>query len=115
MLANHDQYEITLQCCGSNLYPDKASGAFSCEKPRGTNYANCDMDKLFADARATGDAAQQTSLYAQIADILNEDLPYNWLWAVANTHAHRTSIGGFTYYPNARESFAQIEKWTIGP
>lgn len=115
MLADHTKYEITLQCCGSNLYPDKASGAFSCETPRGTNYANCDMDKLFADARETGDAAKQASLYAQIADILNEDLPYNWLWAVANTHANSTAIGGFTYYPNARESFAQIEKWTLTP
>ncbi len=115
MLEDHTKYEITLQCCGSNLYPDKASGAFSCEKPRGTNYANCELDKLFVDARETGDAVKQASIYAQIAEILNEDLPYNWLWAVANTHANSTTIGGFTYYPNARESFSQIEKWTLTP
>ena len=115
MLPDHTKYEITLQCCGSNLYPDKASGAFNCETPRGTNYANCALDQLFVDARETGDAAKQASIYRQIADIMNEDLPYNWLWAVANTHANRTFIGDFTYYPNARESFAQIEKWTLLP
>jgi hypothetical protein len=34
---------------------------------------------------------------------------------VANTHANSTRVGGFTYYPNARETFAQIEKWTLAP
>ena len=110
-----DQYEISLQCCGSNLYPDRASGAFNCEAPIATMYANCEMDALFKQARETGDAAKQAELYKQIAKILNTDLPYNWLWAVANTHANTTRLGGFTYYPNARETFAQIEKWTLEP
>jgi peptide/nickel transport system substrate-binding protein len=106
-------YEISLQCCGSFFHPDRTSTMFNCETPIATHYANCEMDQLFRDARETGDAAEQAAIYAQIAQILNTDVPYNWLWAVANTHANSTAVGGFTYYPNARETFAQIEKWTL--
>jgi peptide/nickel transport system substrate-binding protein len=114
-LADATKYEISLQCCGSNLYPDKAAGAFNCKTPVATFYANCEMDDLFKAARQTGDAAVQATDYAKIAKILNTDLPYAWLWAVANTHANSTKVTGFTYYPNARETFAQIEKWSFAP
>jgi ABC-type transport system substrate-binding protein len=106
-------YEISLQCCGSFFHPDRTSSMFNCETPIATHYANCEMDGLFKAARETGDPAEQADLYQQIARILNHDVPYNWLWAVANTHANNTAVGGFTYYPNARESFSQIEKWTL--
>jgi ABC-type transport system substrate-binding protein len=112
-LPETDTYEITLQCCGSFFHPDRNSGAYNCETPTGTMYANCEVDQLFRDARATGDPAEQAAIYAQIATILNEDVPYNWLWFVGNTHANRDRVGGFEYYPNARESFSQIEKWTL--
>ena len=115
ILPNVNDYEISLQCCGSFFHPDRNSGAYNCEAPVGTMYANCEMDQLFRDARQTGDPAEQAAIYAQIAKILNEDVPYNWLWFVANTHANSTRVGGFTYYPNARETFAQIEKWTLAP
>jgi peptide/nickel transport system substrate-binding protein len=112
-LPETDTYEITLQCCGSFFHPDRSSGAFNCEAPTGTMYANCEVDQLFRDARATGDAAEQAEIYAQIARILNEDAPYNWLWFVGNTHANNERVGDFEYYPNARETFSQIEKWTL--
>lgn len=112
-LSDVTAYEITLQCCGSFFHPDRTSTMFNCETPIATQYANCEMDQLFRDARETGDAEEQAAIYAQIARILNEDVPYNYLWAVANTHANSTAVGGFEYYPNARESFAQIEKWTL--
>jgi peptide/nickel transport system substrate-binding protein len=114
-LPDPTTYEISLQCCGSNLYPDKASGFFNCKTPVGTFYANCDLDAKFVAARSTGDAAEQKKIYDEIAELLNEEVPYGWLWAVANTHANSTKVSGFSYYPNARESFSQIEKWTLAP
>jgi peptide/nickel transport system substrate-binding protein len=113
LLPDATAYEISLQCCGSFFHPDRNSGAYNCDTPVATFYANCEMDQLFRDARATGDEEEQAAIYAQIATILNEDVPYNWLWFVGNTHANRTRVGGFEYYPNARESFSQIEKWTL--
>ena len=114
-LPDPTTYEISLQCCGSNLYPDKASGFFNCETPVGTFYANCDLDAKFVAARSTGDPAEQKRIYDEIAEILNDEVMYGWLWAVANTHANSTRVEGFTYYPNARETFSQIEKWTLAP
>jgi peptide/nickel transport system substrate-binding protein len=76
-------------------------------------YANCEMDALFKAARETGDAAEQAEIYGQIAAILNEDVPYNWLWFKANTNANTAALSDFEYYPNGRETFSQIEKWTL--
>ena len=42
-------------------------------------------------------------------------MPYDWLWAVAHTDAYTDKVTGFDLYPNAREIFAQIEKWTLAP
>lgn len=112
-LPDATAYEISLQCCGSFYHPDRNSGAYNCETPVGTFYANCEVDGIFKAARETGDAAEQATDYARIATILNEDVPYNWLWFKANTNANSTDVGGFTYYPNGRETFAQIEDWTL--
>ncbi|MFN8619963.1 MAG: ABC transporter substrate-binding protein [Chloroflexota bacterium] len=112
-LSDATAYEISLQCCGSFYHPDRNAGAYNCETPVGTFYANCDIDKLFKAARETGDPAEQSADYLKIAQILNEDVPYNWLWYKANTNANTAALSDFAYYPNARESFAQIEKWTL--
>ena len=112
-LSKVDEYEISLQCCGSFYHPDRNSGMFNCETPIATMYANCEVDNRFKAARETGDAAEQAKIYAEIAKILNEDLPYNYLWFKANTNANTAALSDFAYYPNARESFAQIEKWKL--
>jgi peptide/nickel transport system substrate-binding protein len=113
ILPQVDAYEISLQCCGSFYHPDRNSGAYNCETPVGTMYANCELDQLFRDARETGDAAEQAAIYAQIAAILNDDVPYNWLWFKASTNAATTALKDVAYYPNGRESFAQIETWSL--
>lgn len=106
-------FEISLQCCGSFYHPDRNAGMFNCETPVATLYANCEVDDRFKAARQTGDPAEQDRLYGEIAQILNEDLPYNWLWFKANTNANTSALSDFAYYPNGRESFSQIEKWTL--
>ncbi len=110
-------WELSLQCCGAEgLSPDRTSGYFSCTNPTGTFYANCDMDNLFNQARQTGDPAARASLYAQIAQILNTDVPYNWLWTNSNFDIVSNRLGGgFELYPNSRESFYEAYKWTIQP
>lgn len=112
-LPKVDEYEISLQCCGSFYHPDRNAGMYNAETPIATMYANPEMDALFKAARETGDAAEQAEIYGQIAKILNTDVPYNWLWFKANTNANTAALSDFAYYPNARESFAQIEKWTL--
>jgi peptide/nickel transport system substrate-binding protein len=110
-------WELSLQCCGAEgLSADRTSGYFSCTNPTGTFYANCDMDNLFNQARQTGDPAARANLYAQIAQILNTDVPYNWLWTNSNFDIVSNRLGGgFELYPNSRESFYEVYKWTIQP
>ncbi len=110
-------WELSLQCCGAEgLSPDRTSGYFNCQNPTGTFYANCDMDALFAQARQLGDPAARSGLYAQLAGILNTDVPYLWLWKNSNFHVATSRLGGaFELYPNSRESFYQAYKWTLQP
>ncbi len=109
-------FPVTLQCCGTLLNEDGQGFVFNCQKPRATNYANCDVDNLYAKGRATADPAARQDIYNQLAQILNTDVPYNWLWTVQTTNAASTRLGGgFEIYPNARESFSRVETWQLAP
>ena len=104
-------WEATVQCCGSpGLGPFKTIGLF----PGGTKYNNQTVLDLFTKAAATGDATARNAIYTQIGEILNTDVPYAWLWAVAHTDAYTDKLTP-QIYPNARESFAQVEQWTLNP
>jgi ABC-type transport system substrate-binding protein len=106
-------YEISLQCCGSpGLGPWKAPGIFTGKS--GTRYSDPALTALFDQASQTGDAAKAAELYKQAGELLNKAAPYDWLWAVAHTDAYTDKLTPIIY-PNARESFASIEKWTLAP
>ena len=108
-------YEVSIQCCGSpGLGPWKAAGIFSSVAPVGTKFGTPELDKLFTTAAQSGDPATQAAAYLQAGEIINAGAPYDWLWAVAHTDAYTSKLTPIIY-PNARESFAQIEKWTLAP
>ena len=69
---------------------------------------------LFKKAAESGDATVQADAYKQAGEIINQGAPYDWLWAVAAMHAYTDKLHPILY-PNGRESFAQIEKWTLDP
>ena len=108
-------YEVSVQCCGSpGLGPWKAAGIFSSVAPVGTKFGTAALDALFEKAAQSGDTKVQTDAYTQAGEIINAAAPYDWLWAVAHTDAYTSKLTPLIY-PNARESFAQIEKWTLAP
>jgi peptide/nickel transport system substrate-binding protein len=108
-----NKYDISLQCCGSpGLGPWKAAGIFTGKNS--TFYSDPTLTDLFNKAAASGDATQQANYYKQAGQIINKAAPYDWLWAVAHTDAYTSKLTPIIY-PNARESFAQIEKWTLAP
>jgi peptide/nickel transport system substrate-binding protein len=107
------QYDVSLQCCGSpGLGPWKAPGIFTGKN--GTRYSDPALTALFDQAAQTGDAAKAADLYAQAGQMINTAAPYDWLWAVAHTDAYTDKLTPIIY-PNARESFASVEKWTLAP
>jgi ABC-type transport system substrate-binding protein len=106
-------YEISLQCCGSpGLGPWKAPGIFTGKN--GTRFTDPALTTLFDQAAQSGDHAKQLDLYKQAGALINKAAPYDCLWAVAHTDAYTDKLTPIIY-PNARESFAQIEKWTLAP
>ena len=72
-------------------------------------------DPLFNQAAAAvGDA--QTAILTQLGLTLNENLPEIYLWQPNYLHVYTDRLGGgFTIYPNERESFQKILDWTYAP
>jgi ABC-type transport system substrate-binding protein len=73
----------------------------------------CDLyDPLFNEAAAAvGDA--QTEILTELGLKLNENLPEIYLWQPNYLHVYTDRLGGgFTIYPNERESFMKILDWT---
>jgi len=67
-----------------------------------------------AAAAAVGDA--QTEILTQLGLTLNENLPEIYLWQPNYLHVYTDRLGGgFTIYPNERESFQKILDWTYAP
>jgi peptide/nickel transport system substrate-binding protein len=109
------EYDVSLQCCGSpGLGPWKAPGIFNSVNPVGTRFGTPELDALFKRAAESGDVAVQQEAYRDAGRIINEGAPYDWLWAVAHTDAWTDKLTPIIH-PLARESFAQIEKWTLAP
>jgi len=76
----------------------------------------CDLyDPLFNQAAAAvGDA--QTEVLTQLGLTLNDNLPEIYLWQPNYLHVYTDRLGGgFTIYPNERESFQKILDWTYAP
>ena len=111
-----DEYEISLQCCGSpGLGPWKAPGIFNSVTPVGTRYADsASWTRCSATAARAGDKAVQDEAYRDAGGSSTRTCPYNWLWAVANTDANTDKLTPIIY-AIARETFSQIEKWTLAP
>ena len=71
-------------------------------------------DQFEAAAAVTGDA--QDEILHKLALDLNENLPEIYLWQPNYLHVYSEKLGGgFTVYPNERESFQKILDWTYAP
>ena len=77
----------------------------------GAGYRNPEVDRLFDAAAAAPDRNARATLYAQMQQILTEDLPYFWLIDSQGYRAYRAGYQGFrTSGGNILES-----AWTTGP
>lgn len=58
-------------------------------------YENEDVDQLFDEAQQTVDLDQRGEIYAQIQNIVVDDLPYLWIVETVGTRIHRADCEGF--------------------
>ena len=71
--------------------------------PNGQNrgyYVNPKVDQLIEQGRSTFDRAKRKAIYAQIQQILADELPYISLYHRDNVAIMRSKIEGFEMYPN---------------
>lgn len=75
--------------------------------PHGSNrgwYSNPNLDKILLEARQAHDMKIRKSLYLQAQKIVEEDLPYAFLWHEKNFVVYNKSIKGFELYADGRYS-----------
>lgn len=122
LIQKTDDFEAFLSFGGSegvgwyqsSIYYDCA-GLGSSQLKLSADRGECIYTEQFeAAAAVTGDA--QDEILHQLALDLNENLPEIYLWQPNYLHVYSERLGGgFTIYPNERESFQKILDWTYAP
>jgi peptide/nickel transport system substrate-binding protein len=104
-------YQVhTLRWIGGNEDPDIFDYVFNSAKfsPNGANrtyYANPRVDLLIDQARGESDQNTRKQIYAEIQEILAEDLPYINLWYFENVMVHSRRVRNVTLNPPGNYDF----------
>jgi peptide/nickel transport system substrate-binding protein len=100
----------SLRWVGGNEDPDIFEYAFHSDKfaPRGANrgyYSNRRLDALIDQGRRETDQNVRRKLYAQIQEILAEDVPYINLWYYDNVLVHSRRVQNLELNPSGNYDF----------
>ena len=109
--VTHGAFQLySLRWIGGNEDPDIFEYVFSTAKftPNGANrgfYSNPKVDVLIDQAKAELDQNVRKQLYAQVQQLLAEDLPYINLWYYDNVVVHTRRVSGITLNPSGNYDF----------
>ncbi|MGI8858190.1 MAG: ABC transporter substrate-binding protein [Thermomicrobiales bacterium] len=84
--------------------------------PAGANYghySNPKVDELFKQGRATVDKTQRKKIYTDLALILNEEVPWVYLWSPNSIHVYNKRLQGFKPPSYATHQVWNAEEWTV--
>ena len=116
----HGEFQVySLRWLGANEDPDIFEYAFDSARiiPNGANrqyYSNPRVDGLIAQASTELDQNTRKREYAELQQILAEDLPYLDLWYFDNVMVSSKRVGGLELNPSGNYDFlktAELEKW----
>jgi peptide/nickel transport system substrate-binding protein len=80
-----------------------------------SGYTNPEIFTLWAQGLSTTDPAAQDAAYHKLALILNTDVPMINLYADDLVQVYKKTLGGgFKVHLNERETFMNVETWTLG-
>ena len=75
------------------------------------NYANTKVDKLLESAQTTAEMGKRLPLYFEAQKILNEDLPYVYLWFKLSNVVVAKNVQGFRVFADGRyTSLTEVTK-----
>jgi peptide/nickel transport system substrate-binding protein len=103
---------------GSEALSPQKSAQYFAPAPAGSKvqsgYTNPQIFKDWATALSSTDATVQDNAYHDLAKILNTDVPQINLYADDLVQAFTTKLGGgFKVHLNERETFMNVETWTL--
>ncbi|HET8631563.1 MAG TPA: ABC transporter substrate-binding protein [Thermomicrobiales bacterium] len=86
--------------------------------PAGGNYgyySNPQVDKDYAAGRAETDQTKRNADYQDVSKILNQDVPWAFMWVTTRFGAVSKKVQNFLYTPSAGSGryYDQAEKWTV--
>src|SRR5262249_40179732 len=99
-----------LRWVGGNLDPDIfehifGSNSFAPKRANRTFYSNLRVDELIRQGDSTLDQQQRRATYAELQQILAEDLPYINLWYLDNVLVHTHRVHGIETSPSGNYDF----------
>jgi peptide/nickel transport system substrate-binding protein len=109
--VTHGEFQVySLRWLGANEDPDIFEYAFDSARiiPKGANrqyYSNPCVDTLIAKASTEPDQNARKRDYAEIQQILAEDLPYIDLWYFDNVMVHSKRVHGLELNPSGNYDF----------
>jgi peptide/nickel transport system substrate-binding protein len=100
----------SLRWVGGNLDPDIfehifGSNSFAPKRANRTFYSNLRVDELIRQGDSTLDQQQRRATYAELQQILAEDLPYINLWYLDNVLVHTHRVHGIETSPSGNYDF----------
>jgi len=104
-------YQVySMRWIGGNQDPDIFeyvfdSNSFPPRRANRTFYSNPRVDELIREGRTTLDQEKRKVIYAEIQQIVAEDLPYINLWYLDNVLVHSTRVKGITVSPAGNYDF----------
>jgi len=101
---------FSLRWIGGNQDPDIfedvfASTSFPPKRRNREYYSNARVDELVAEGRKEPDQQKRKAIYAEVQQILANDLPYINLWYFDNVIAHSPRVKGLTLNPSGNYDF----------
>jgi len=78
-----------------------------------TGYSNPDLDKLLEQAKQELDPKKQVPIYAQIQQILVEDVPATWSWYRPYLHVAKKKFKGYVDSSLEEGMFTELETWYV--
>lgn len=84
--------------------------------PNGGNashYSNPQIEQLFTQGVATTDLAKRKAVYDQVAKILNQDLPWIYLWSPNSIYGIRQRLHGFVPPSYSDSKLWDAESWWV--
>jgi peptide/nickel transport system substrate-binding protein len=84
--------------------------------PVGSNYnhySNPQVDDLLAKGKATTDIAQRKAIYTQMAQILNDEVPWIYLWQLNSIYGVNKRVQGFKAPGHPGRVISSAHKWSV--